>query len=131
MRLAFHHVNSEAARKADKQFAVSARSLAKGKPGPLSIRMTCDAAPLRKLWLEHYVKAGGEVVEVCGERVAPLVAEPTIAQIADRVFYSRHHELGGRELTLDDADKQLRVEWMDLYEEYGGRVAKVCHPAGC
>jgi hypothetical protein len=93
--------------------------------------MGCEAAPARKVWMDQYVKAGGEVVEICGERVAPPVADPTIAQIVDRVFCSRHPELGGRELSLGAEDKSLRTEWMDLYEEFGGRTAKICEPERC
>ena len=133
LRLAVQRVNIEAASKADEAFAKdhTVHSLHKG--GPLNPKMDCDSdsAHKRKIWMDHYTQSGGDVRVVCGVRVALLAPEPAVAQIVDRVFSSRHPELGGRTLSFDNADGSLRIEWMDLYEEYGGRVAKVCQPHTC
>lgn len=131
MRIALQHLDTEAVKSADRALGKHAKGRALAKAGPLRIRMGCGSAPLRNLWMNEYVKAGGVTVEVCGERIAPSYADPTIAQIVDRVFSARHPELHGRELNLDKEDRDLRTEWMDLYVEFGGRTAQICELARC
>ncbi len=130
MRLAKQETNSVAARRADEAFSRDTNVKARIS-GPLHPKMDCASSPDRIAWMDLYVKAGGEVHRICEERVAPLIADSTIAQIADRVFSSRHPELKGRALNLEHTDGDLRIEWMDLYVEYGGRVATVCEEHKC
>lgn len=41
---------------------------------------------------------------------------PAAVRKANAQFHASHPELGGRELTMDAADRQLRAEWMALYK---------------
>lgn len=124
MRLAQQKVDSRLAAKTDKLLASENQAgLQAGR-----ISLACGAAALRQQWMDQYVKAGGKVSEVCGERVGALVTDPVAAQIADSVFFSKRPKLRQRKLTLSHKDRDLRSEWMDLYVEYGGPVVVVCDP---
>jgi hypothetical protein len=122
LRLAFQTVDPEIVARADRTF-VGAEDLANRAVDRL--RIDCSGGDLRSQWMDTYEQLGGEVHVLCGERVAPLRADHTIAQLADRVFASRH---GDRRLTLDNEDRELRTEWMDLYVEFGGRITILCDP---
>ncbi|WP_282045869.1 hypothetical protein [Roseibium album] len=126
MRLATQSVSLKASEAAD--HAVSQSDIAKKifADKPARAPMSCDFAAVRSQWFKHYAEAGGAYVEVCGENVAPFSPDPVVAQVADQVFFKRHPELKDRKLSLECTEGDFRVEWMDLYVEYGGRVTTVC-----
>jgi hypothetical protein len=126
MRIAMQSPSIKAAEKADSAFAESEFAEKLARHGFPKVGMSCEFGDVRKHWFDEYIKNGGEFVEVCGVRFAPFRAESVVAQVADHVFYSRHPELKSRPLSLNDDDRDLRSEWMDLYVEFGGRVAEIC-----
>jgi hypothetical protein len=121
MRLANQKIESKIAKKIDKLLMTDFSE--KELPN-LTVR--CGDGDLRRKWLDLYAKNNGTVVKLCNERVAPLISDPVIAQIADKAFYARYPKKAGRGLSLTVKDRSLRSEWMDLYVEYGGRVSVVC-----
>jgi hypothetical protein len=98
---------------------------------PMRAKMGCEFGAARKVWMDEYVRHGGDHFNICGERVATLRSDHVVAQVADRVFFARHPELKSRWLNFDHADGSLRSEWMDLYVEYGGRVTEICTDHKC
>lgn len=126
MRIAEQSSSTGAVNKADSAVVKALES--RGVP---KVPMSCEFGDLRTQWFDEYVLNGGTFVEVCDERFAPFRPDPIVAQVADHVFHSRHPELKSRPLSLSHDDRDLRTEWMDLYVEFGGRVAEICSQRVC
>ncbi|MBP1097525.1 hypothetical protein [Bradyrhizobium diazoefficiens] len=126
MRIAQQSSSAAAVNKADS--AVAHLLSANGLP---KVPMSCEFGHLRMQWFDEYVKNGGAFVEVCEERFAPFDPDPVIAQVADQIFFKRHPELKSHPLSLRHDDHDLRSEWMDLYVEFGGRIAEICSQKVC
>lgn len=131
MRLAIQVPSPLAALKADAAFERDESVQRLIGDQPMRAKIGCEFGGARTVWMDEYVRQGGEHFEICGERIAPLKSDHVVAQVADRVFFARHPELKSRWLNLGEADGQLRSEWMDLYVEYGGRVTEICSNDKC
>jgi hypothetical protein len=131
MRLAHQVPTASAVAKADAELASNKDFLALIGGRPPKATVACEFGAARTVWFDVYAANGGEFFEICGERVAPLVADPVVAQVADQVFFARHPELKGKRLEFHHEDGSARAEWMDLYVEYGGRFAEICGPERC
>jgi hypothetical protein len=129
IRVAGQAPNSSAVEAANASLgrAASMEASTEGVPKWLSLQ-TRHEADLRALWMNEYVKAGGQVQEICGDRVATVKSDPVISQITDRVFYARHPELQNTTLSFACPKGALRQEWMDIYVQYGGSVRTICSP---
>ena len=126
MRLAVQSPSSKAVQTADSTLAKSNFTAALCAEIEAKAAMSCHFGAARSQWFDEYVKAGGKFIEICNERVAPLKPDPVVAQVADHIFHNRHPERRSKPISLSNDDRQLRSEWMDLYVEYGGRVAELC-----
>jgi len=128
IRVAGQRINPPAAEAANAALAREGKYVqgsSKDTPQRLSLERGKDSHS-RTMWMDEYVKAGGEVNEVCGDRVAAFNPDPVIAQVTDQIFFSRHPELASDSLDFSCETGHLRQEWMDVYVQYGGAVSIVC-----
>lgn len=131
MRVAQQAPTSAAAKKADRALAKNRKVMSVIGDAPVRATMACEFGSIRGLWFDDYVAQGGEYIEICNERMAPFRPDKVTAQVADKVFFARHPQLKQKPLTAACDHGALRSEWMDLYVEYGGRVAEICSADPC
>jgi hypothetical protein len=59
-----------------------------------------------------------------------LPLNPDAVKAADQALHDNHPELGGRPLTMNPEDEDLREEWMDSYVDGGGELEQAKDVAG-